>query len=97
MKENHLFRVRNQLKEPDGIFRSKKPLQIQGVTKFCEGLGITQSMSRVGYPYDNDPIELIDMDRIQWLWGYFVYFAMKSDWISLAIHGCYRLDEDGGS
>ena len=26
-------------------------------TEFCEGLGITQSMSKAGYPYDNAPME----------------------------------------
>lgn len=26
-------------------------------TKFCEKLGITQSMSKAGYPYDNAPME----------------------------------------
>ena len=26
-------------------------------TEFCESLGITQSMSKAGYPYDNAPIE----------------------------------------
>ena len=26
-------------------------------TEFCEKLGITQSMSKAGYPYDNAPME----------------------------------------
>ena len=26
-------------------------------TEFCEELGITQSMSKAGYPYDNAPME----------------------------------------
>ena len=26
-------------------------------TEYCEGLGITQSMSKAGYPYDNAPME----------------------------------------
>ena len=26
-------------------------------TEFCEDLGITQSMSKAGYPYDNAPME----------------------------------------
>ena len=26
-------------------------------TEYCEGLGITQSMSKVGYPYDNTPMK----------------------------------------
>ena len=26
-------------------------------TEFCENLGITQSMSKAGYPYDNAPME----------------------------------------
>ena len=26
-------------------------------TEFCEGPGITQSMSKAGYPYDNAPME----------------------------------------
>ena len=26
-------------------------------TEFCEGKGITQSMSKAGYPYDNAPME----------------------------------------
>jgi orfB (fragment) len=26
-------------------------------TEYCEGLGITQSMSKTGYPYDNAPME----------------------------------------
>ena len=26
-------------------------------TEFCESLGITQSMSKAGYPYDNAPME----------------------------------------
>ena len=26
-------------------------------TEFCESVGITQSMSKAGYPYDNAPME----------------------------------------
>ena len=26
-------------------------------TEYCEGLGITQSMSKTGYPYDNATME----------------------------------------
>ena len=26
-------------------------------TEFCESVGITQSMSKAGYPYDNVPME----------------------------------------
>lgn len=37
----------------------------KGGTEFVEGIGIIQSVSRVNSHYDNDPIELIDMDRIQ--------------------------------
>lgn len=30
---------------------------LKGFTDFCEHLGITQSMSKAGYPYDNAPME----------------------------------------
>lgn len=32
-------------------------VHFQKFTEFCEEHGITQSMSRAGYPYDNAPME----------------------------------------
>lgn len=48
---------RHRFKQVDDTQRSGQPVHIERVTEFCEGLGITQSMSKAGSPYDNAPME----------------------------------------